>query len=71
MKKLILIFILGIFLFISINNISGFNFQNITSTQNKQFNFGDSITTINLFGNLTNFSQMADSNTDNFPPING
>lgn len=65
------IFLAIVFIVISINFISAFNFQNTTSTQGQEFNFGGS-TTINTFsGNLTNFSQMADSNTGNIPPLNG
>lgn len=65
------VYLITFIFIISISFISAFNFQNTTSTQGQEFNFGGSITTINLFGNITNFSQLADSNTGNIAPNNG
>ena len=64
------LFLIVFIFIISINFISAFNFKNTTSTQGKDFNFGGSTTITTFSGNLTNFSQMADSNTGNIAPNN-
>lgn len=60
-----------VFIVLSINSISAYNFQNTTSQKCTDFNFGGSETINTFSGNLTNFSQMADSNTGNIAPNNG
>lgn len=72
MNKVNLKYSIMLLFFINLMNpISSFNFENVTSLQHQDFNFGGSITINTWTGNLTNFSELQDSNTGASPPNDG
>jgi hypothetical protein len=70
LKTFNILLILTTFTFL-ITGVQAFNFEEVNFSSEQNFNFGPTLTTVTWTGNLTNFSQMADSDTGDNPPNDG